>query len=476
MDRQGIWQRQLMGDTLPFQQRPFAHRIFITALDIEPGQQQRFYVRVKTSSSMQIRPAIVSASEFFSRELANEMFYGIIYGIMILMAVYNLFLYLAVRDKTYLVYIFSVLSGSLFIMSLNGHAYQYLWPESPSFANTAVPLSSSVWIVFTALFTQIFLETRRFSPRLFYALNLLILCAIGTVLLSLLGNYQLAIKTTTGLALINNILILLTSVVCWLNGNRFARYLVAAWSIYGLGVAMLILSRYGLVPDNFVTHNSAALGLLVEIIVLSLALSDKYRVLTDELASYAQELETKVKLRTQELEISNQQLKDLSFSDALTGLPNRRHFDQQLELEWNRLIREAKPLSILVCDIDEFKNINDHFGHQYGDQCLQSIAQIMMQSIHRPGDIPARIGGDEFIIILPDTDTQGANLLGRQICHNVEAAAIPQAPDTLYKVVTMSIGGATLVPHQNKNINELFSLADANLYQVKENGRNAVIS
>jgi len=319
-DQQGNWQHQLLGDSLPFKQRPFVHRSFVTELNIKQGHRQEFYVRVKTSSSMQLRLAVTSAKEFFSRELASEMFFGIIYGIMILMAIYNLFLYLAVRDKSYLVYIFSVLSGSLFIMSLNGHAYQYLWPEYPRFANTAIPLSSSLWIVFTAIFTQIFLETRRFSPRLFYVINLLIICAICTVALSLLGDYQLAIKTATGLALVNNILILSTSIVCWMNGNRFARFFVAAWSVYGLGVAMLILSRYGLLPDNFITHNSAAMGLLVEIIMLSLALSDKYRILTIELESYAHGLETKVTLRTQELEASNQRLKDLSLSDALTGL------------------------------------------------------------------------------------------------------------------------------------------------------------
>ncbi|NOQ17352.1 MAG: diguanylate cyclase [Methyloprofundus sp.] len=472
----GHWQRQLLGDSLPFQQRPFVHRIFVTELNIEQHQYQEFYVRVKTSSSMQIRLLITSTEAFFARELSNEMFYGVIYGIMLLMAVYNLFLYLAVRDKSYLVYIFSVLSGSLFIMALNGHAYQYIWPESPNFANTAIPLSSSLWIVFTSTFTQIFLETKRFAPRLYYAINALIFCAIGSVLFSMLGEYQLAIKLATGLALVNNILILVTSIVCWLNGNRFARFFVAAWSVYGLGVALLILSRYGWLADNFVTHNSAALGLLVEIIMLSLALSDKYRVLTTELASYAQELESKVALRTEELEVSNQQLKDLSLSDSLTGLPNRRHFDQQLKLEWLQLLREAKPLSILVCDVDQFKSINDHYGHQYGDKCLQTIAETIMQVVLRPRDIPARIGGDEFVVLLPDTDTQGAELLAGKISAGVAQAAIQQAPDAQFDIVTLSIGVATLIPDINKNVNELFSLADRHLYQAKENGRNAVVA
>ncbi len=473
---QSSWQRQLLGDSLPFKQRPFAHRTFVSELNIKQNQRQDFYVKVKTSSSMQIRPAIISTKTFFSEQLTNEMFYGVIYGIMILMAVYNLFLYLAVHDTSYLVYIFSVLSGSLFIMALNGHAYQYLWPESPRIANTVVPLFSALWIVFTALFTQVFLETRYFAPRLFYLMNILITCAVGIVFLSLLQDYQLAIKVATGLALVNNILIIITSVVCWRSGNRAARFLVVAWSVYGLGVAMLVLSRYGLLADNFVTHNSATLGLLFEIIMLSLALSDKYRVLTLKLESYAYELEAKVRLRTQDLEVSNQRLKDQSLSDPLTGLPNRRHFDQQFEIEWNQLLRDTKPLSILICDVDEFKNINDHFGHQFGDQCLQAIAQIIIKSIHRPKDIPARIGGDEFVVILPDTDLLGAELVGKKICHEIKQAGIPQAPDAQFTVATMSIGIATLIPDRNKNIKELFSLADRNLYKAKENGRNRVVA
>ena len=473
---QNTWKRLLMGDNLPFEQRPVIHRMFATEINTEQNQHQDFYVRVKTSSSMQLRLAVISKKSFFARELANEMFYGVLYGIMILMAFYNLFLYLAVRDKSYLVYVFSVISSTTFFMSLNGHAYQYLWPDYPQFANSIVPVSASLWIVFSAIFTQTFLETKHYAPRLYYAVNTLIILAICSVLLSLLGDYQLAIKTSTGLVLVNNILILITSIRCWLNVNRYARFFVAAWSVYGAGVALLVLSRYGLIPDSFVTHNSAVLGLVVEVIMLSLALSDKYRVLTTALESYAQELETKVKLRTQELEVSNQRLKDQSLADALTGLPNRRHFDQQLELEWNQLQREAKPLSILVCDIDEFKSINDHYGHQYGDQCLQTIAQRIIQAVHRPRDVPARIGGDEFIVILPDTDIEGAELLGRNICHTVERTAIPQAPDALYEVVTMSIGAATLIPDTNKDIKELFSLADRNLYQAKEKGRNRVVA
>jgi len=361
-------------------------------------------------------------------------------------------------------------------MALNGHAYQYLWPDNPKLANTAIPLFTSLWMTSTALFTQMFLETKKYAPRLYIAINFLIGFALFSVVFSLFGDYQTAIKIATGLALLNGMLILATSIVCWRGGNRFARFFVGAWTVYGFGTAMLVISRFGLLADNFVTHNSASLGLLVEIIMLSLALSDKYRVLTVELEQHAHQLEDKVALRTQELETTNKKLKKLSRYDSLTEIPNRRYFDIQLEKEWQRSLRDAQPLSILVCDVDEFKSINDHFGHQYGDECLQAVAKTLLETLHRPADMPARFGGDEFVVILPETTALGAELLGISICQHVEELALAQAPDALHNVVTLSIGCATITPTSENELKDLFALADKNLFKAKKNGRNSVVS
>lgn len=468
------WSKQIMGDSQTFNQREVPHRAFVLQVKTPPGQSTEYIVRVRTTSSMQIRPSITSAETFFNNELAKEMFFGLVYGIMILMAIYNLFLYLAVKDLAYLTYVISVLSGGIFIMGLNGHAYQYLWPEYPSFANTVIPLSTSVWMTSTALFTQIFLETKKYAARFYVAINVLIGLTLFSIVFSLLGDYQTAIKMATGLALFNGLLILATSIACWRAGNRFARFFVVAWVFYGLGTAMLITSRFGVLADNFMTHNSATLGLIIEIIILSLALTDRYRVMADELASHALELENKVTLRTQELESSNLQLKKLSRYDFLTGLANRRYFELQLAKEWERSIRDGKKLSILVCDVDQFKNINDHFGHQYGDECLQSVASVLLDVLHRPADMPARYGGDEFVVILPETDAQGAIQLACRICQKMQKVGLTQAPDALHKMVTLSIGCATLTPTTDNDIKQLFSLADEGLFKAKEKGRNCV--
>lgn len=468
------WQTFTMGDLLLFDKRPITHRYFVKNLIIEPNVQQHYFVKIKTTSSMQIRPSIVSAEKFFIEELANEMFFGLVYGIMLLMAIYNIFLYIAVKDITYLAYVFSVLSGCIFIMTLNGHAYQYLWPQSIEMANTAVPLTPSVWMIFTAVFTQMFLETKKFAPRLYYAMNIQIGLALISVFISLFGPYQFAIKVATGLALINGLLILTTSIICLINGNRFARYFVIAWVVYGVGTGMLIISRFGVLPDNFITHNSAALGLLVEIIMLSLALSDKYRVMTKQLEIHTNELEEKVVLRTKELETSNRKLEALTRIDDLTGLANRRYLDHQLNAEWAIAKRSNSPISMLVVDIDQFKSINDYFGHQYGDKAIISVAAILKKLVTRPSDLPARFGGDEFVIILPNTDNSGAIALAKQICSSIEKLQIKQADDSIYPYVTISLGCATLIPNEDNTLQNLFSLADEKLYLAKEQGRNCV--
>ena len=469
------WQSFQMGDNFLFEQRPMLHRTFVTRIDPAIDVPQEYVVKIKTTSSMQIRPSILSSETFLAKELRNEMFFGISYGIMILMALYNLFLYLAVKDTSYLMYVFSVLSGSIFIMALNGHAYQYLWPMSPQLANTTLPLMTAVWMVFTALFTQMFLETKRYAPRLHMAMTAQVSFAILTVFVCLFGSYQFAIKVSTALALFNGILILSISIVCWRQGNRFARYFVGAWTVYAMGTGMLVISRFGILPDNFVTHNSAALGLLVEIIMLSLALSDKYRLLSQELEQHAQNLEEKVIRRTKELELSNQQLTTLSRSDGLTGLANRRYLDTYLENEWAKALLIKEPISILVADIDQFKSINDHFGHQYGDNCIIEVGKILKEVIHRKSDLPARFGGDEFVVILPNTNNENATALAAQVSSKVENCKLAQAPNADHAFVTLSIGCATLIPDEKKSVKSLFSLADKNLYKAKEQGRNAVV-
>jgi diguanylate cyclase (GGDEF)-like protein len=168
------------------------------------------------------------------------------------------------------------------------------------------------------------------------------------------------------------------------------------------------------------------------------------------------------------------ELSSLGMRDQLTGLPNRRSFDRRLDSEWKRAIREKIPLSVLMMDVDKFKTYNDTYGHQQGDVVLQVVAKTLPIPIRRVIDFAARWGGEEFVVLLPHTDSTGAVHVAEMIRSGVEHAEIPSIDGGQAKKVTISIGVSTQIPTPEGTIAELISQADAALYQAKETGRNRV--
>jgi diguanylate cyclase (GGDEF)-like protein len=177
----------------------------------------------------------------------------------------------------------------------------------------------------------------------------------------------------------------------------------------------------------------------------------------------------------QQLEAANQKLQELASIDGLTQIPNRRSFDEVLEREWQRLERERAPLSLILCDIDFFKNYNDTYGHQSGDECLKEVAQILYQVAQRPGDLVARYGGEEFVIILPHTQAEGAVKVAEAIRQEIKSLNIPHSQSKIADCITVSSGVSTVVPHPNYSPSDLIVAADEALYKAKQQGRDCVI-
>jgi diguanylate cyclase (GGDEF)-like protein/PAS domain S-box-containing protein len=176
------------------------------------------------------------------------------------------------------------------------------------------------------------------------------------------------------------------------------------------------------------------------------------------------------------IEESNKKLKELTVIDSLTGIANRRKFDEYLESEWLRLAREKAPLSLILCDIDCFKLYNDTYGHQSGDRCLQQVAQAIKKTIKRPADLTARYGGEELAVILPNTTPEGAAKVAQDICQQIQELQIPHLKSTVDSYVTISLGVAGCIPEHDSSAEDLLAQADRNLYKAKETGRNRVIS
>ncbi len=167
-------------------------------------------------------------------------------------------------------------------------------------------------------------------------------------------------------------------------------------------------------------------------------------------------------------------LETIAFVDGLTGIPNRRSFDQHIRSEWQRGTRTNGELSLLLIDIDHFKQYNDTYGHQAGDACLTLVAKALSSSVHRPGDQVARYGGEEFVCVLPSTNLEGAELIGSTLREAVNFLKIPHKSSSVCDHVTISVGGAWVQLDQSKEIGDLISAADENLYKSKSEGRDRV--
>jgi len=167
-------------------------------------------------------------------------------------------------------------------------------------------------------------------------------------------------------------------------------------------------------------------------------------------------------------------IEQISLIDPLTKISNRRGFENRLTVEWNRAVREKTPISILMTDIDKFKNYNDTYGHQQGDAALKAFAVVAVESINRAVDFAARWGGEEFVILLPGTDASGALEVAERMRKNVRTSVIP-TEEGAETGITVSIGVHSVIPGKNTSTNEFINKADQALYTAKESGRDRVV-
>jgi diguanylate cyclase (GGDEF)-like protein/PAS domain S-box-containing protein len=172
-----------------------------------------------------------------------------------------------------------------------------------------------------------------------------------------------------------------------------------------------------------------------------------------------------------------EKLETLATKDSLTGLANRRRFDERLQQEWARGYRDGKPLSVLMIDVDHFKKFNDQYGHPAGDACLRSVAEILAAEARRPGDLAVRYGGEEFALLLPSTEAAGCELVGERVRAELRKLCVAHALNPPSKQVTVSLGGATIWPNAERSIgsSSLINAADRALYAAKKGGRDRLV-
>ncbi|WP_168798682.1 diguanylate cyclase [Herbaspirillum sp. ST 5-3] len=469
------------GDRLPFSQRQVKHHNMVFKVPMKAGEAVSLLMRVRTDSSMQVPMTLWRPHALLERDQKEHLVQGAYYGILIAMLLFNLMIYLSIRDINYLFYVGYLASILLFQSTLNGLAFEYLWPDNPWWGNVSTPFS--IGLVYTAImqFSREFLQLRKNLPRMDKVFKVFLWLFVMVMLVSFALNYTVAIKMATFLTMIATVLLFFTGSLCLKNGVLHAKYFMLAWTVLLVFVFVYTLKTFGILPHVFITEYGLQIGAALETILLSYALAHRLRLLRLENESIqrgiTETLERRVRERTSELDQAlnnladaNRKLTELSHIDGLTGVGNRAYFNQVLCNEWRRSLRAGEPVSLLLLDIDHFKKVNDTYGHLAGDMCLKQVANAIRAVLQRPADGVFRLGGEEFVVLLPGTDPQGAFHVAERI--RQEVARVEVRFEAHIIAVTVSIGVNSVVADSASEEESLIHDADLAMYEAKNKGRN----
>lgn len=483
IDPDGRLTERLSGDRTPFASRDLALRNLNFELMLPPGQATDFYLRVVSESSIQVPMVLARPDAYMQSLLPGHIGLGLYYGIQIALLMYNLILWISVRDRNFLWYVLYAGTLGMLLLALNGLAFQYLWPQFPDWANLAIPIGIALSNLCMLQFSRSFLELARHAPRADRLLRASMLAAGAPLVAAWLLPYRVVIQYQTVLALLLAPIILAAAVSC-LRRYAPARYFTVAWSALLLGVMVYAAVSLGLLPKTPLTEYSMQIGSATEMILLSFALAYRINLLKAEneriQGEAREQLEARVRARTAELnatlgrlEDANRRLQDFSRRDGLTGLFNRRHLDDLLVQHCQQAREKVQPLSLLMLDMDHFKRINDLSGHLTGDDCLRAMAQLIERKASAVGGIAARYGGEEFAIVLPNTGLDATRAFAEELRAETRRLRIDGLATGL-ESLSVSIGLHASPPGYPCNAANMLRLADSALYAAKRGGRDRV--
>ncbi|MBB6599648.1 diguanylate cyclase [Luteimonas sp. MC1825] len=473
------------GDTLPFAARSIRYRHPNFLLDLPVGQRVELLIRVQSQSSMQVPLVLYTPSAFIEMSRDAQFAIGLYYGILLALFFYNLVLWLVLRDASYFWYLFHIGAFGLVLFCLNGLGFEYLWPDNTWLADKSVPLSISLALVGMHQFARVFLGLGERWPRGNAVSIAAIAAFVAFGIAAIIVPYRIITQAVSLAVLASIIWITIVSIVALRRGYAPARLFLLSWSMFLAGTAVFTLVAFGVLPKSFITEYGVQLGSALEMLFLSIALSYRYASLRNENERIVSDanlmLERKVAQRTSEvrnalaqLEEAHARLHDSSRRDGLTGLYNRTYFHEAFE----RMLRECndggKPLSLLMIDLDHFKSVNDEHGHLVGDDCLRWATQRIGRALRPHDALPARFGGEEFVVALPGHDLHAAVAVAEAVRQSLIAEPCISNGDTIR--MSASVGVHTIEPGTIDDIDDAFQIADQALYSAKANGRDCVRS
>ncbi|BCV42494.1 sensor domain-containing diguanylate cyclase [Shewanella algae] len=501
----GRLKRQLtLGDTQPFGHRSILSTDFLYAFDIRQQEQHQFWLKLTTAGSSYLPIHLWEPYALLQSHETRNMLNGIQLGALAAIGLFALFIAVTTRSFSYSYYAGYVLTMTLLVACINGTAFRYLWPNVPQLQRYVIPLLVPLVIAFGILFTEKVLQLKYHSIRMLRACRYTAACAILLMFATVLIDYALAIYIEIISVMSVSLMLLIFSILQAVRGNKLAKLYTVSWSGMTLGIFVSCLMYLGLIKLPLMPQTPVLLGLTFEVVFMAAVLAIRYnderkakqRIQQEALkqaerireareetlrmeAESNEKLERMVQERTLELEIAlrelneaNQKLTEQATIDSLTGVKNRSTFDKRLQAEGRISRRQQTPLALLMLDIDRFKTINDKHGHLAGDQTLKSIADTLKNILRRPSDLVSRFGGEEFAIILPNTDTSGALRVAEQIRHAISALDVSWDKQTI--PLTASIGVSVAIIESDMHITQLLEQADKALYRAKNSGRDRV--
>ncbi|MAL93199.1 MAG: hybrid sensor histidine kinase/response regulator, partial [Pseudomonas sp.] len=272
------------GDIQPWASREIGQGNYLFELELPANQTQPLYLRVQSEGSVQVPLSLWSHHAYLEAQPGRLYVLGMIYGVLLAILVYNLFIYVSIRDPSYLYYILYIAAFGLYQVSVNGAGVQFLWPDRLWWTNAATPLLIGATGLFGSLFTRSFLRTAEHSRWIDRLLRLIIGFSVVVMVLALTTDYGLSLRLATALALLFTLAVFAAGILAWLRGMRVARYFIIAWSALLVGGQINTLMVLGHLPHNFLTMYASQLGAALEVVLLSMALADRINALKDERA------------------------------------------------------------------------------------------------------------------------------------------------------------------------------------------------
>ena len=469
------------------------------------------YLRVSGTEKVLVPVTLRSEAAFAAHQLQRNLFLGLFYGVLLAMFSYNLSLWVFTRHRSYAAYCLYVLTMGGYTLLVNGAGVALDIRQDWLFEygyRIFVPLGflGAVWFIrqFLNLHRRGVFLNRSSQLGLFAWILLIALCPF------LPASVTMPVIDLFGF--INCIYGLSISAYLWYRGDASAKYLTISWLVLIVTTFILMLSLTGVMAYQIELHYLQNLGVVIEVLLLSTALAERinrerikrseaqqlslqlsretaeakenemrakeHALLTERKAR--EELAQKVTEKTRELnrameklQIMNRELKSLSRTDPLTGLANRRHFDSRFTEELQRATRNHTHIGFLMLDIDHFKKVNDKYGHQAGDKVIQSVAALIQRLSGRASDLPARLGGEEFCLLVSDDEPGNINRLAEMLRSRAEAEPVTWLGEKI--AYTVSIGTISLVPDMDTSTQAIIKHTDDALYHAKARGRNCVV-